>query len=132
MDSKARHFTSFCSKESCALAGDEDGSTSVRNPAASNCGAKRPEVLPLKAMVRSAAKVALQNRKIRRLRIAYRRIKAAFPAAGIDYVPQANPVLREPGEPLRVGQRHKRIIEHCRQQSPELLARMRVILAGSE
>ena len=55
-DSKARHFTSFCSNDSCALAGDDDGSTSVRNPAASNCGAKRPEVLPLKAIVVSSGK----------------------------------------------------------------------------
>ena len=50
-----RQTRSFSSKDSWALAGDDDGSTSISKPAAANCGSKRgskrdskrPEVLPL-------------------------------------------------------------------------------------
>src|ERR1700692_4079064 len=43
-----RHRASFCSKEQLALAGDDDGSTKVSNPALANVPSNLPEVLPLK------------------------------------------------------------------------------------
>src|SRR5262249_6955390 len=66
-----------------------------------------------------------------RRRIADRRIEAAFAMACGEHVPDADAVRQHPFEPRVISElMQRRLPEHVAEQSPELIARMRVVLRG--
>ena len=56
-------------------------------------------------------------------------VAARPPLGGADHVPQPDPRLAQRGEPVGIGKRRERTADHRAEQAPELVGRMRIILA---
>ena len=124
----ARHAASF-SANGRVYAGDDDGSmrASRSRPRATRARA-RAAVLPLKQTSASAGAARRARADLAALGVADRAVEAAAALARDDRVPQSDAVRAQRAEPLAIRQLRQRLAEHRRDDRPEVVARMRVVL----
>ena len=127
----ACHAASFSSKGR-VYAGDDDGSASVAYPASRHAGSDARRRLPIEADERHCRRGAAHARGLRGHGVADRAVEAPLPAARDDRVPQRDAARPQRGETPRIGQRRERHAGDRREQRPEVIARMRVVLLGCE
>ena len=127
----ACHAASF-SANGRVYAGDDDGSTSVAIAGVAPHRKRARRGLPVEAHERERGRGAAHARGFPGRRIADRAVEAALPPARDDRVPETDAACAQRDEPPAIrhlGQRHA---GHGRDQRPEVIARMRVVLAGGE